>query len=185
MKNLQVVAFAFLTVLFTSSCSNYDNPPVNEEELITTVAVTFTGGGQIITLTSRDLDGDGPNSPVITQTGGNFVNGTTYAGTVSFLNELENPAEDITEEVAEEGEEHQVFYQITNNLGAFVYTDADADGNPIGLAFTYTSPNSGTGSLVVTLKHEPNKSAAGVSSGNIANAGGETDVEVMFPIVVQ
>jgi len=185
MKKLQVLSFAFLTILITSSCSNDDNPPVNEEELITTVAVTFTGGGQIITMTSRDLDGDGPNAPVISQTGGNFINGTTYIGSVSFLNELENPADDITEEVAEEAEDHQVFYQVTNNLGAFTYTDADGNGNPIGLTFTYTSPNAGTGSLVVTLRHEPNKSAQGVSSGNIANAGGETDVEVTFPIVVQ
>jgi hypothetical protein len=185
MKNLQVVSFAFLTVLFTSSCSNDDNPPVNEEELITTVAVTFTGGGQIITLTSRDLDGDGPNSPVITQTGGNFVNGTTYAGTVSFLNELANPAEDITEEVAEEAEDHQVFYQITNNLGTFTYTDLDADGKPIGLTFNFTANNTGTGNLIVTLLHLPNKSANGVAAGDPTNAAGETDASVTFPTIVQ
>ena len=128
MKKLQVLSFAFLSILITSSCSNDDNPPVNEEELITTVAVTFTGGGQIITLTSRDLDGDGPNAPVITQTGGNFVNGTTYVGSVSFLNELENPAEDISVEVAEEDLEHQVFYQISNSLGNFNYVDFDSEG---------------------------------------------------------
>lgn len=185
MKNLQVVAFAFLTVLLTSSCSNDDNPPVNEEELITTVAVTFAGGGQIITLTSSDLDGDGPNSPVITQTGGNLQNGVTYSGSVSFLNELVNPAEDITEEVAEEAEDHQVFYQITNNLGAFTYDDLDADGKPIGLTFNFTANNSGTGDLVVTLKHLPNKSAAGVASGDMTNAAGETDATVTFPLIVQ
>ena len=185
MKNLQVVAFAVLTVLFTSSCSNDDNPPVNEEELITTVAVTFTGSGQIITLTSRDLDGDGPNSPVITQTGGNFVNGVTYLGAVSFLNELENSAEDITLEVAEEDEDHQVFYQVTNNLGTFAYTDVDADGKPVGLTFNFTTSNSGTGQIQVTLKHLPNKSAAGVANGDITNAGGETDVQAVFSVVVQ
>lgn len=185
MKNLQVVAFAFLTILFTTSCSNDDNPPVNEEELITTVAVTFTGGGQTITLTSRDLDGDGPNSPVIAQTGGNFVNGTTYAGSVSFLNELENPVEDITIEVAEEAEDHQVFYQITNSLGAFAYSDLDANGNPVGLAFNFTTTNDGTGQIQVVLRHLPNKSASGVATGDITNAGGETDVQVIFPVVIQ
>ena len=185
MKKLQVLSFAFLSVLMASSCSNDDNPPVNEEELITTVAVTFTGGGQIITLTSRDLDGDGPNAPVITQTGGNFVNGISYSGTISFLNELANPVDNITEEVAEEAEDHQVFYQITNNLGTFTYTDMDTDGKPIGLTFTFTTNNTGTGSLVVTLKHLPNKSATGVSSGDITNAGGETDATVTFPVVVQ
>lgn len=185
MKKLQVLSFAFLSVFITSSCSNDDNPPVNEEELITTVAVTFTGGGQTITLTSRDLDGDGPNAPVITPTGGNFQNGITYAGSVSFLNELVNPAEDITEEVAEEDEDHQVFYQATNSLGAFAYTDVDADGKPVGLTFNFTASSSGTGQIQVTLRHLPNKSAAGVASGDITNAGGETDVQVTFPVVVQ
>lgn len=185
MKKLQVLSFAFLSVLITTSCSNDDNPPVNEEELITTVAVTFTGGGQTITFTSRDLDGNGPNDPVITQTVGNLQNGVTYTGSVSFLNELENPAEDITEEVAEEAEDHQVFYQITNNLGTFAYTDLDADAKPIGLTFNFTANNSGTGDLVVTLKHLPNKSANGVASGDITNAGGETDATVTFPLIVQ
>jgi hypothetical protein len=185
MKKLQVLSFAFLSILMASSCSNDDNPPVNEEELITTVAVRFTGGGQIITLTSRDLDGDGPNAPVITQTGGNFQNSTTYSGSVLFLNELENPVEDITEEVAEEAEDHQVFYQITNNLGTFVYSDLDADGKPIGLIFNFTTSNSGTGQIQVTLRHLPNKSANGVANGEITNAGGETDVQVTFPVVIQ
>lgn len=185
MKKVQVFAFSLLAILTITACSNDDNPPVNEEELITTIAVTFTGDGQAITFTSQDLDGDGPNSPVITQTGGNLENGVTYTGAVSFLNELENPAEDLTEEVAEEAEDHQVFYQITNNLGTFTYTDLDADGKPIGLTFNFTANNSGTGDLLVTLKHLPNKSANGVALGDITNAGGETDATVTFPLIVQ
>ncbi|HBK71516.1 MAG TPA: type 1 periplasmic binding fold superfamily protein, partial [Flavobacteriaceae bacterium] len=35
------------------------------------------------------------------------------------------------------------------------------------------------------LRHEPNKSASGVSDGDITNAGGETDIEVIFNITVQ
>ena len=34
------------------------------------------------------------------------------------------------------------------------------------------------------LKHEPNKSAAGVAGGDVTNAGGETDAEMEFPITV-
>ena len=41
------------------------------------------------------------------------------------------------------------------------------------------------GTLKVTLRHEPNKSAAGVVGGDITNAGGETDIEVEFPIVIE
>ena len=35
--------------------------------------------------------------------------------------------------------------------------------------------------MTVILRHEPNKAGAGVSDGDITNAGGETDIEVTFP----
>ena len=108
-----------------------------------------------------------------------------YTGTVSFLNELEDPAEDITVEVLEEGAEHQVFYQLTNSLGSITYTDMDANGDPIGLNFVLTTNDAGNGVMSVILKHEPNKAADGVSTGDITNAGGETDVEVNFSVTVE
>jgi hypothetical protein len=37
---------------------------INQEEVITTVTTTLTAGSQTVTMTSRDLDGDGPNVPV-------------------------------------------------------------------------------------------------------------------------
>ncbi len=184
MKDLKILALAITTVFIFSSCSKDDDPiPVNEEELITTVRVTLIGGGQTITMTSTDLDGDGPSAPTVVVSG-NLTASTTYSGTVEFLNELENPAEDITAEVEEEGVDHQVFYQLAAGLGTITYSDLDANGNPIGLDFSYATGNAGLGNLTVTLRHLPNKSAAGVSTGNITNAGGATDAEVVFPFVI-
>lgn len=189
MKNLKLIALLVIPTLFLTSCNNDDDSntvPVNEEELITTVTTTLTGGGQVITLTSRDLDGDGPNAPIVTVSG-NLVAGTTYQGSTTFLNELENPTEDITVEVEEEGADHQVFYQLASSLGTVTYdaADVDVDGNPIGLSFTLVAGTSGsTGTLTVTLRHLPNKTASGVAGGDITNAGGNTDAAVTFPIVV-
>ena len=183
MKNLKLIALLVIPVLFSTSCSN-DDAPVNEEEVITTVRTTLTGGGQVITLTSRDLDGDGPNAPVVTVSG-NLVAGTTYTGSTTFLNELENPAEDITVEVEEEGADHQVFYQLPSSIGTVTYTDTDANGKPIGLNFTLVAGTSGsTGTLTVTLKHLPNKTATGVAAGDITNAGGNTDAAVTFSVSI-
>lgn len=183
MKNLKLIALLVIPVLFSTSCSN-DDAPVNEEEVITTVRTTLTGGGQVITLTSRDLDGDGPNAPVVTVSG-NLVAGTTYTGSTEFLNELEDPAEDITVEVEEEGADHQVFYQLPSSIGTVTYTDTDANGRPIGLNFTLVAGTSGsTGTLTVTLRHDLNKSAAGVAGGDITNAGGSTDAAVSFSVAV-
>ena len=185
MKNLKLIALLVIPVLFSTSCSN-DDAPVNEEEVITTVRVTLVGGGQTIVLESRDLDGDGPNAPVLTPVGGGIlVAGTTYTGSTEFLNELEDPAEDITVEVEEEGAEHQVFYQLASSLGTITYADEDINGNPIGLNFTLVAGTSGTtGTLTVTLKHLPNKTATGVAAGDITNAGGNTDAAVTFSVAV-
>ncbi|MEZ7887763.1 MAG: type 1 periplasmic binding fold superfamily protein, partial [Flavobacteriales bacterium] len=61
----------------------------------------------------------------------------------------------------------------------------DEEGNPIGLSTVLTTGEMGSGTITVTLRHEPNKDAAGVSSGDIANAGGETDIEVTFNVEIQ
>lgn len=183
MKNLKLIALLVIPAIFSTSCSN-DDTPVNEEEVITTVRTTLTGGGQVITLTSRDLDGDGPNAPVVTVSG-NLVAGTTYTGSTEFLNELEDPAEDITVEVEEEGADHQIFYQLPSSIGTVTYTDTDANGRPIGLNFTLVAGTSGTtGTLTVTLRHLPNKTATGVAAGDITNAGGNTDAAVTFSVAV-
>ncbi|MBC7522834.1 MAG: type 1 periplasmic binding fold superfamily protein, partial [Flavobacterium sp.] len=36
--------------------------------------------------------------------------------------------------------------------------------------------------IVVTLRHEPLKSADGVAAGSIVNAGGATDAQVTYPV---
>lgn len=187
MKNLKLLAFIAFTALTVSSCSDDDtSKPVNEEEVITTVTTTLTPvtGGNAIILTSRDLDGDGPDVPVITVSSP-IAAGTVYNGTVTFLNELATPAENITTEILEEGHDHQIFFQ-QNGLGTFTYNDTDDNGRPIGLSFKYTAaPAPASGSLIVTLRHLPNKSGTGVSGGDITNAGGGTDAEVVFPVSVQ
>ncbi len=172
-----------ITALTFSSCSN-DDDPVNEEEVITTVTATLTNGSNIITLSSRDLDGDGPNAPVVTVSG-NLAANTTYTGAVSFLNETSDPVDNITTEVLEEGADHQLFFQAPSSLGTFTYSDTDANGKPIGLQFSLLTGNASSGNLTITLRHLPNKSASGVATGDITNAGGATDAQVTYPIVVQ
>ncbi|WP_353778290.1 type 1 periplasmic binding fold superfamily protein [Winogradskyella sp. 3972H.M.0a.05] len=186
MKTFKLI-FGLFLIIGLHSCSNDDDnpPPVNEEEVITTMTITLTpqGGGTAITMRTQDLDGDGPNAPVVTVSGALATN-TVYNGSIELLNELENPAEDITEEVEEEDDEHQFFFSLTGTNATTMYADMDGDGNPVGLAFTLTTTDAGANSITVTLRHEPAKDAAGVSDGDITNAGGETDIEETFNFVV-
>jgi hypothetical protein len=186
MKNFKLLSLVFIAITTLVSCNDSDPVAVNPEEVITTLTATLApqGGGTVITLQSQDLDGDGPNAPNITVSG-DLAPNTTYAGELVVLNETVSPAENVTEEVEGEALEHQFFFTSNNNLVTTAYTDMDSGGNPIGIAFTLTTTNAGTGNLTITLRHEPNKSAAGVSTGDITNAGGETDVEATFAITVQ
>lgn len=186
MKTIKFLCISILSLTLFVSCSDDDNDnpvPVNEEEVITTLRVTLVpqGIGTVVTFESRDLDGDGPDAPIVTVSG-DLVASTNYSGTVEVLNELEDPAEDITLEVLEEDEDHQFFFSLSDNSGIDItYSDQDSNGNPIGVEFSLiTTTASVVNILTVTLKHEPNKSAEGVNIGDITNAGGETDVEESF-----
>jgi hypothetical protein len=159
--------------------------PVNEEELITTLILTFTDAAtpaNVYEMRFTDVDGDGGNAPVIT--GDTLPAGTTLQLALRVLDESGATPEEITEEIQVEDEEHQFFFETDADM-QIAYNDADADGNPVGLSNTVTTDAASTGSLRVTLIHEPVKTAAGVSAGLIENAGGETDIEVVFPVVIQ
>lgn len=174
--------FAIAGLMFTSCSNDDDNPdPVDEEEVITTMNVTLVAAGaNTITLQSQDLDGDGPNAPQVSISG-NLLANTSYAGSIQLLNETETPAENITLEVEEEDDEHQFFFNATGALSGVSYSDQDGDGNPLGLAFILETGDAGSGSLQITLRHEPKKP----NDGTLADAGGETDIAQTFDVTVE
>lgn len=189
MKQLHKFAFllTLISALFIGTACEDDDPEIpNPEELITTLRMqlTPTAGGAAVTLEFRDLDGEGGNDPTITD--GTLAANTTYTGSLELLNESETPVEIITEEIEEEDEEHQFFFSIGGGLDLTVaYDDADSDGNPLGVSTIVTTGAASSGTLTVVLRHEPAKDASGVRDGDITNAGGETDIEVEFPVMVQ
>ncbi len=176
-------------------------PPDNEGELITTVTLTFTptAGTDALSFTWFDLEGDG--SPVIDPIV--LSDADDYDLAVSFLNEQSSPPEDITAEVDEESDQHQVFFTgagvvgpaTGDNPAALIeqaYADADVNGFPVGLASTITTLATGTSELIVTLRHLPPEGAP-VKTGTLADVvaadglsalPGDTDVEVTFDLTV-
>lgn len=186
MKSFNQLFFVLvLSVFLFPACDPETPKDPNEEEVITTLKYILTpnGGGDVVTLTFEDLDGDGGNPPTIT--GGTLAANTTYSGTLVLLNETETPAGDIAAEVQAEAEEHQFFFQTTLSGVTIAYDDTDANNQPIGLNTVVTTTTAGSGTITVILRHQPDKSATNVSSGDITNAGGETDIEVTFNVDVQ
>ena len=173
-----------LSVAFYTGCEDDDPEPVNEEEVITGVTFTMTPpSGDAFTYVFSDSDGDGPNAPVENITGSLQPN-TTYQTSITFQNASDpNDIEDITVEIREEDEEHQIFYIAEDGTNLeFSYNDMDGDGNPIGLSASVTTGASGSGEVTIILRHEPDKEGDDVSDGDITNAGGETDIEIDFDV---
>jgi len=156
-------------------------PPPNEEELITTIILTFTDtSGNIapFTVTFADPDGDGGNAPTIHEAIHLAAN-TYYDVTIQFLDESKTPAEDITEEIEEEADEHIICYTPAGPASLSIFR-TDSDGTfEIGLeSFWSTGGMSMTGNTVtVVLKHQP-----GIK--DCTCAPGDTDVEVVFDVVI-
>jgi len=186
MKNLKFIFIVniLFTVLFLNFCKDDDPIDMNDEEVITTLTYTLTPtSGDVVTLSFLDLDGDGGDDPIIT--GGILQSNMSYIGVLDLKNEAETPAESITEEIEEEALEHQFFFTATGANLTVGYADEDDNGNPLGLVTTLTTGDASSGTIQVVLRHEPDKSATGVQSGDITNAGGETDIEVTFDITLQ
>lgn len=182
MKTIKLLAILFIATLTFSACSDdhHGDDHDHEEELITTVTYTLTNGSDVVTMTYRDLDGDGGNPGTIDVSGPLTAN-TNYMGSITVLNETVSPAEDKTSEILAEGVEHEFFFSTTVAGVTVLKTDQDTNGNPIGIQSTLTTGTAGSGSLTMVLKHQPTKP----NNDTAAGAGGSTDVEVTFSISVQ
>ena len=183
LNTIKLLAILFISSLTLSSCSDdhdddHDND--HDEELITTITYTLTNGNDVVTLNFQDLDGEG-GSPGTYTVSGPLTANTTYLGEIKLLNETESPADDITTEVRTEGDEHEFFYTTTVSGLSITKTDIDANGNPLGIETNLTTGAAGNGTLTIVLKHQPTKP----NNGNATSAGGSTDVEISFNIVIQ
>ena len=159
-----------LLLLFSTGCKDVEegdhhgHSHDHEHEVITTVQLSFApqGGGTALDFTWADPEND--SNPVVDDIA--LTDGQDYAVTVEFHNELEDPAEDVTPDILELAEEHQIFFTGSAvdgpatgpNPDAILthsYTDSDANGLPLGLENTIVTRNTGTGELTVTLRHLP------------------------------
>jgi hypothetical protein len=180
---------AVLAVLFTLTFSACQKDPHdhNDEEVITSLVYTLTPisgmGTSVVTFTFSDEDGDGGDAPVITN--GVLTQNTLYSGVITLFNESVKPSEAVHTEIEAEDEEHQFFFEDNLSQMTIMYKDQDGDGNPLGLKTEVETMGAEQGELTIILKHEPNKSATGISIGNSGVAGGETDIEVKFNVSVQ
>jgi len=196
-----LIAFFPLLVL-VAGCSKETPKKEDTPELITRATLTFApvGSGLNVVVSATDPDGEGvqniaADGPI------NLTAGTTYVLTIQLINGLVSPGAagyDLSQEVAEEGHEHQFFFSwsdptvfsnptgngnIDSAADPVNYTGGphskDANGRPLGLSTTWTTKGSGpsTGSFRLVLKHQPN-----LKSDTSDATVGETDLDLTFTL---
>lgn len=194
-KNILKTVFAS-SLLLLASCSDDNNTPeqINEGEIVTKVEIILTNSNNaedVVTLTSEVHEGE--TTPEIT-VDGEFTNGSTYNGDIQFFGEHshddedededghddEEEAENITEEILNEANDHEIFYSLSNQIITISKTDVDSNQNPLGLKTTFTPTATGNTELTISLIHEPKKP----NNDTLADAAGETDVEIKFNVEV-
>ncbi|MFT6962064.1 MAG: hypothetical protein ACJAWV_001788 [Flammeovirgaceae bacterium] len=196
MRN-QIRKFAFVaSVLFTSlsitSCDDDETPMAQETpETITQVALKFSGSS-LTTVNATATDSDGDGSGFVFSGTIELKAGSTYTLEPSFLNQLETPIEDVTDEIKEEADEHQIFFTQTGSLATISYADTENDyfsagctgcensTKDVGLKNTVvvTATAGTTGTLNIRLKHQPD----GLKTGSVGS--GEDDVNLTFDVKI-
>lgn len=190
-------------ILGLLACSDVENQGTgepDEQELITRVEISLEpegeGSAQLASWSDPELDGDPEVVGLTLPLDGAF------RATVRFYNDLAQPSEEMTGEIEEAGEEHQIFFtgdingpavEGEDGLVLQEYQDQDLDGLPIGLDNRFSAVALGSGELVLTLRHLPPVSgeavkvaglAEQVAEGGFVSLPGDTDVQVSLPLEV-
>ncbi len=194
---LNILFYSLLSLVIFTACEDDDVVPEEEEEMevITDVTLVFTSdAGAVVTASAQDPDGEGVQELVVLDEI-QLQAGTNYTLTFDIMNNLETPGESIGEEIAEEDDEHQIFFAWTE--GAFSnptgngnidnasdpvnYNDADGNGNPLGLNTSWTAGDPTTAaSFTVRLQHQPD-----VKTSTSGANDGDTDFELQFRLTIQ
>lgn len=203
LRNLFALLACAMLTLAISACGDdgddvEDPEAADEQEVITTMNLTFTptDGGDAITAEFRDADGPGGEAP--TQTDIVLAANTTYTLEIELLNETV-PEDDeefvIGNEIKEEAEEHQFFFSGTAipDTVTHAYDDKESDyvnnteGDdlPVGIRSTIAAGDAGNGTFVVVLSHLPPVNDTAVKVAGIDSTVGDTDIEVSFDLTVQ
>ena len=197
MKNLKKVSLYLLALMVFgfASCKSEDPTQENDGEVITDVTLKFQEldasnalVGSLLSFKASDPQGiEVGKTPTIQSI--SLAKGKKYQMTIEVTNGIKG--EDITQEILTEAAAHQFFFlgQVFDS-SFFSIQYADAGGVALGLKTIVTvSSSTGTNNsnMRVVLRHDLNKNFPGVTSptfANFAQAGGETDLDLTFPVIL-
>lgn len=185
MKNITISIFLLLAIAL-HGCTSDDivNPePPNEGEVITTMILQFDhlNSDNMQEFIFRDIDGEGGNPPERFDTI-RITADSNYFVRIILLDES-NPAavDTISNEVEEEGADHQFFFFPSGVNTDIAYEDADKNGWPIGLLTSWVNGTASTGTVRTILKHQPGEKQPPPGDPDV----GETDIDLNWVTEIQ
>jgi hypothetical protein len=171
----------FASSLMLTSCDKDNGDEGNEEEVITTVQLTFVPVGPGATVTYKFDDPDGPGGANPTKDEIILAPNKTYNVTLQLLNKTVNPAVDMTTEVAAEAQAHRFYYEPSAGANITIAgLNNDAAGIPLGITSSWTTGVAATGTVKITLRHYPGNPPNKAASDLVNSSKSSTDIEVDF-----
>ncbi|MDQ3000465.1 MAG: hypothetical protein M3Y08_04285 [Fibrobacterota bacterium] len=175
-------------LLILAGCNVSDPKDSNEQESFTTVKLSYVNNADASDKSEAIIkfkEGFGHGGDVLEKNETVTLKANAaYSVELTLLDETKTPAMVMSEEVAEEGHVHQVFYTPASANLTVAYADKDKNNRPVGLITTQTTAAAGTGTLKVTLKHQQEGNTILKNDTSDINTG-ETDVEVTFNVTIQ
>ena len=200
-------AFSLMAMLVATTlvgCSKEEDdipiaPPEEENvpEVFTDVTLVFTNASDpndVVMATAQDPDGEGAMGLTILDTI-NLSAGATYNLTYSIFNNLLSPPANLVNEILDEDNDHQFFYNFTDNIfmspggdgnidntsNPINYDDMDENNLPVGLRTSWTTPATAmSGTFRTNLQHQP-----GLKTATSDSNDGDTDFDLTFVLNIQ
>lgn len=185
-KIIITVAAIAASMILVNSCKKDEQnvqPPEPDNEVITTVqlkAVNAADSTDTVTAKWVKLNPADTSAPDLSHAVMNLKKSAVYNVSVSFLDETQSPAGDITAEVRDRANYHLVCFTPASGLNVVVAaTDRDTHtpALPVGLSNTFTTGAVSSGALRVQLHHQPTLKTGDCSLGSI-------DADVSFTVNV-
>jgi hypothetical protein len=189
-KNIKLASLLIASVVFLASCEKDDPEHIHDGELITTLEITVTNtadDSKVVYEFEAEHEGheDGGHDHAGEHEAIELDSNATYTFEVRFLNESDpDNIEDITEEIIEEADEHQVFFELDGSsitVTAASDDEKDSSNNPLHIKTVWETTTAGEVDVIAYLIHEPSS-----KTGNTRDDfGGSVDAEVEFEAHVE
>lgn len=162
-----ILSLAILSIL-NVSCKKDDPVHEHENENINKVEINFSSStfNETFVWSENQIDTIILNDQEV------------YDVKISFFHSHDGHEEDLTEEIAQEGENHQITYTSNpSHLIEVKYLDKDQNGLAVGLASQITTIQNGSAQFRTILKH--------YNGTKSQENSGSTDVDIVFPMLIK